>query len=441
MALIKFNFNYKNLSKKISTHHNFLKKICAVIFILLVTIFTTFLIIFYCDIFYEFGNIAKNQIKNNKIFSFIFFPFLLWFSALICKIFAKNASGSNLDHITQAIMILKKSPDNYQKISHLLSFRIAFVAIISSLIATIACGSLGREGVSIFIATSIFVSSAFYLRKFLPKINLESWIYAGYATGFSVAFNAPISGLIYVVEKLIKNKSKSYLSTFVICFVIILLINILISDNKVVYVIEKISFNYSSQEFVSLAILAISCAVIIFIFRKLLIFTFDKINKFKGIKWHFWVWFFSFLIIVIANYVGIYAIGGGIKTVNDAFLHQEVFLKPLDFFARFITTIFTFMIGASGGTVAPSIALGAGFASSVAFLSDINLHSFMLVGMMCFLSPLLANPITSAIVIIEATRQDWYDLMILIPLSLIAFFTYFFLNIITKSWLITKNSS
>jgi CIC family chloride channel protein len=406
----------------------------------LVTIFTTLLIFFYCEIFYEFGNIAKEQIKNNKIFSFIFLPFLLWFSALICRIFAKNASGSNLDHITEAIMILKKSPDNYQKISHLLSFRIMIVAIISSLIATISCGSLGREGVSIYIATSIFVSSAFYLRKILPKINLESWIYAGYATGFAVAFNAPISGLIYVVEKLIKNKSKSYILTFLICFAVTLLVAFLISDNKAVYIIDKINFNYSSKEFISLAILAISCAIVIFIFRKLLIFSFDKINKFKGIKWHFWVWFFSFLIIAIANYAGIYVIGGGIKTVNDAFLQQEIFLQPLDFFSRFITTIFTFMIGASGGTVAPSIALGAGFASSLVFLSDINLHAFMLVGMMCFLSPLLANPITAGIVIVEATNQDWQCLVILIPLSLISFFTYFFINKITKSLLITKTS-
>ena len=428
------------MSKNIFTHNYFLKNICAVIFLLLVTIFTTLLIFFYCEIFYEFGNIAKEQIKNNKIFSFIFLPFLLWFSALICRIFAKNASGSNLDHITEAIMILKKSPDNYQKISHLLSFRIMIVAIISSLIATISCGSLGREGVSIYIATSIFVSSAFYLRKILPKINLESWIYAGYATGFAVAFNAPISGLIYVVEKLIKNKSKSYILTFLICFAVTLLVAFLISDNKAVYIIDKINFNYSSKEFISLAILAIFCAIVIFIFRKLLIFSFDKINKFKGIKWHFWVWFFSFLIIAIANYAGIYVIGGGIKTVNDAFLQQEIFLQPLDFFSRFITTIFTFMIGASGGTVAPSIALGAGFASSLAFLSDINLHAFMLVGMMCFLSPLLANPITAGIVIVEATNQDWQCLVILIPLSLISFFTYFFINKITKSLLITKTS-
>lgn len=428
------------MSENIFTHNGFFKKIFAIFFLLFVTFFTASLIIFYCDIFYEFGNIAKEQIKNNKIFSFIFLPFFLWFSALICRLFAKNASGSNLDHITEAIMVLKKSPNNYQKISHLLSFRIVIVAIISSLIATISCGSLGREGVSIYIATSIFASSAFYLRKFLPKINLESWIYAGYATGFAVAFNAPIAGLIYVVEKLIKNKSNSYILTFIICFVVTILVAFLISDNKAVYIIDKINFNYSSKEFISLAILAISCAVIIFIFRKLLIFTFDKINKFKGIKWHFWVWFFSFLIIAIANYAGIYAIGGGIKAVNEAFLHQEIFLKPLDFIARFITTIFTFMIGASGGTVAPSIALGAGYASSFAFLSDINLHTFMLVGMVCFLSPLLANPITAGFAIVESSNQDWQSLVILIPLSLISFFTFFFINKITKSWLITKNA-
>ena len=144
---------------------------------------------------------------------------------------------------------------------------------------------------------------------------------------------------------------------------------------------------------------------------------------------------------MIAIYVGSHVVGGGIKAVNDAFLSQDTILNPFDFLARFIATIFTFMIGASGGTVAPSIALGVGFSSSLSFLSNINLHAFMLVGMVCFLSPLLANPITAGVVIVEASKQDWQCLIILIPLSLISFFTYYFINKITKSWLIIKNNN
>jgi hypothetical protein len=56
------------------------------------------------------------------------------------------------------------------------------------------------------------------------------------------------------------------------------------------------------------------------------------------------------------------------------------------------------------------------------------------------LSPLLANPVTAGFVIVEASHQDWRSLVILIPLSLISFFTFFFINKITKSWLITKNA-
>ncbi|GDX35769.1 voltage-gated chloride channel protein [Alphaproteobacteria bacterium] len=414
------------------------KIVNTLIFLVSMNFFIGNFIHLFCEIFYELGNMAKILISDYKIFSFLVLPILLWMSTLCCRIFAKNASGSNLDHITQAIYILKKNPENFININQLLGIRIAFVAIISSLIATFAGGSLGREGISIFIAVSFFVNIGYLFRNYLIKIALETWIYLGYAVGFAIAFLSPISAMVYICEKLIKNKSKNYLLTIFICFSSLLMIAIGIKNFPAVYQVHNINSRISFSQFISLVYLVIFCAIAVYLFRLLLNYFFKKINSIVGIKWHLIVLTLALILIIIAEIVGIYVIGGGIKTVNQAFAAENQFIYPQDFIARYVTTIITFVIGCAGGTVAPSIAMGAGLSSSFSGFFSVDLQFLMLIGMIGFLSPLLATPVTTAFVIIESTRQEYSLLIIFLPLSLIAFLSYWFFVFLEKKLLLIR---
>ena len=291
-----------------------------------------------------------------------------------------------------------------------------------------AGGSLGREGISIYIGTTLFVVFANFAQKFLPLIALECWIYLGYALGFSVAFNAPFAGLIYVLEKLIKNRSTNFKIISILTVFVIALLIIPLAKMPVVYQVPKVDFEFSLTAIKAYFLIAILCGLMVYIFRNLLNLGYKKITNLQGFSWHLMVIILAFFIILIADIFGIYVIGGGIKTVNDAFNYQGILLGEDDFFARFITTILTFIIGCSGGTVAPSIALGAGLSSSISQIINLDLLSMMLVGMSCFLSPLLATPITSALVIVESTRQNFYLFFLIMPFSFVAFFVYFYLN-------------
>jgi H+/Cl- antiporter ClcA len=64
----------------------------------------------------------------------------------------------------------------------------------------------------------------------------------------------------------------------------------------------------------------------------------------------------------------------------------------------------------------------------------------MIAGMVGFLSPILASPITAGFVIFEATRQDFSSLLILIPLSVISYLSYQLINKFIKQLLIIKNN-
>jgi len=428
----------KKISLTILKNH---KVFNTIIFLVLMNFAVGNFIHFFCELFFELGNLAKILISDYKIFSFLVLPVLLWISTLCCRIFAKNASGSNLDHITQAIFILKKNPEDFKNINHLLSIRIAIVAIISSLIATFAGGSLGREGISIFIAVSFFVNVGYFFRNYLIKIALETWIYLGYAVGFAIAFLSPISAMVYICEKLFKNKSKNYLSTIIICCSSLLMIAIAVKNFPAVYHVENINSDINFSEYISLIYLVMLCALMVYIFRLSLNFFFKKINNIQGIKWHLIVLTLALTLIIIAEILGIFVIGGGIKTVNQAFANQNQLIYPEDFIGRFITTIITFVIGCAGGTVAPSIAMGAGLGSSLSGFFSSDIHFIMLVAMIGFLSPLLATPVTSAFVIIESTRLDFGLFIIFLPLSLIAFGTYWFLVFFEKKLLLVKKNN
>ena len=100
-----------------------------------------------------------------------------------------------------------------------------------------------------------------------------------------------------------------------------------------------------------------------------------------------------------------------------------------EFFGRYLSTIFTYITASAGGLVAPSIAMGA-VAGSIygSFFENIPPLTFVIVGMVAFLSPILNVPITSAIVIVESTNIEYSNFIILSVISLISFF----LNIILK---------
>jgi len=113
------------------------KNFLQFLFFLIATITVIFIITTYCELFYNFGNYAKNRITQNKELIFIITPFCFWLSAFLCKKYANGASGSNMINIQKTLNQLKDNPDSYnKKIYKYLSFKVAIISIISSLIAT-----------------------------------------------------------------------------------------------------------------------------------------------------------------------------------------------------------------------------------------------------------------------------------------------------------------
>jgi H+/Cl- antiporter ClcA len=412
---------------------NQLKFLLTVAFMFIITFVIAFIVIFYCDIFYKFSDLAKERIKNNPQITFIITPLLFWLSAFLYKKYASNPSGTGLDNATFALKKLEKYPNQYKKISNLIGFKIALIIFSSSLISTYSGGSLGREAPSIMIAVSIIVGASYYLRKFLLKIALEIWIYVGYAIGLFIAFNAPIAGMIYITEKMIKNKSKNYSKILLLSVLAILILIFLPSSQSAIYPvfnIEKIDFKY----FKYFIFLIIICTILSFLLLNICRFYYKKIIIIKSYKWHFIPIILGIIVAIIGIYSGVYAIGGGINSTNQVLSSNQVIFGYKEFFGRYFSTIFTYITASAGGLVAPSIAMGAVLGSIYgSFFENVPLLIFVLVGMVAFLTPVLNVSMAPAMVIVESTKIDYSNFVVLIVVSLMSFFlNVFFQKIYSK---------
>ena len=113
---------------------NYLKLFLTITFLILIIFAIAFIVIFYCDVFYKFSDLAKDRITNNPQSAFIITPLLFWLSAFLCKKYAFNPLGSGLDNITFALKKLEKYPNKYKKIANFIGFKIAVIIFFSSLI-------------------------------------------------------------------------------------------------------------------------------------------------------------------------------------------------------------------------------------------------------------------------------------------------------------------
>jgi len=414
-------FNIFNLRIEALNINLFKRFVGSFLFILMITL-TCFVVIHnYCDLFYKFSDDAKSRIIFHQYQAYYLTPILFWLSTFLHKKYAFNPYGTGLDNITFALKKLQKYPNNYKKVSNLVGAKTALIVIVSSLISTYAGGSLGREAPSILIAVCICFASAYYFRKYILKLPLEIWAYVGYTIGMAIAFNAPVAGLVYLFEKLVKNRCLKYVRALIVALIALVFSCILLSGYKTVYFVKDFA-GFKSQELIHYLLITILSSILAFLMLKICRYYYIKFIAIKSRYWHLIPIVIGFGVALIGINFGIFAIGGGIRSVNEAFLSDTIIHTDKEFIGRYLSTIMTYIAGNFGGLVAPALALGNILGSVYAQLfGHLDAHALMLIGMVAFLAPVLNVPITSAFIVVESTAIGFDNIYILLLSSIISF--------------------
>ena len=353
-------------------------------------------------------------------------------TGVIVHYLASEARGHGVPEVLHAIN-RKKSR---------IKLRVA-IAKIASAICTIGTGgSAGVEGPIVQIGSALGSNAGRYLRA-NPQ-NTATMLGCGAAAGIASVFNAPIAGIFFVLEILLRDFSIRTFTPIVIAAVFSAAITqAVIGDSEVFHLLDDLQADaFYAVEIPNYILMGIVCGVAAILFVKALYFTEDRYNALKihpivkpitgaavlGLLGLSYVWLFKpetgelppfygngypvVESLLSTNYYSSAESTGGLLT---AVLAICVF--------KALATCLTLGSGGSGGVFAPSLMLGAGVGGAFGIVVDTlnwadhaSPAHYALVGMAAVVAATTHAPLTAILIVYEITGN--YE--IILPLMLAA---------------------
>ena len=337
---------------------------------------------------------------------FIITPVCFVLAWWIVAKFSPFARGSGIPQVSAAIEL--SVPKHNAKVNSLLSIRVAFVKIISSLVFVFGGGTIGREGPTIQISSSIFKSINDLLPAWYPKISRRNMIVTGAAAGLAAAFNTPLGGIVFAIEELTKTHFSFFKSA--------LLTGVIIAGLTALYLLGPYLYlgypqldGVPASIFFPIIIVAIITgfggsimgSVILFILKKK---SYLKKNYQKVI----YVAISGLVIALFAILLDSKIFGSGKEIMISTLFTNQKHLEWYVPFLRVGGSIISFSTGAAGGIFAPSLSAGASIGavfSGWLQLSSPETNLMILCGMTGFLTSITRSPFTSSILVLEMTNS------------------------------------
>ncbi len=307
------------------------------------------------------------------------------------------------------------------------------VAVVKSLASSISIGSggsVGREGPIVQIGSAL--GSSLGQKLGLSDDRIRNLVACGAAGGIAATFNAPIAGVVFALEIILGQFSVRYFSSVVVSAVTASIIGRAVFGDVPAFHIP-IEYGIASLwEFAFYPILGVLAALVGVAFVRLLYWTEDLFEKWKGVpEWAQPMAGGILLGVIALVYPGItgitwermpqiYNVGYGViesALTNQLTVKVTLFLLVL----KMIATSLTLGSGGSGGIFAPALFMGAMF--GVAFEISVKTifpgllapaGAYALVGMAALFAATAHAPLTAILILFELTG----DYQIMLPLML-----------------------
>jgi CIC family chloride channel protein len=285
--------------------------------------------------------------------------------------------------------------------------------------------ALGREGPTIQMggATGLMVSEWFRVKP--GEGERKALIAAGAGAGLAAAFNAPLAGVMFVLEELAGNFTPIvFVSAFLASVAADVVGRILTGEMPVLPLHDMAAPNVSALP--ASLLLGVACGLGGVLFNRCLLKSLDLYGR---LRWPSWC--IGALAGAIAGCAGgiMPGVAGGGGLLAERALAGEIALRwlPLLLAARFLLTMTSYGTGAAGGIFAPLLVLGA--LGGLAFGHTLHLvlpawaahpETFAVIGMGGLLTAIVRAPLTGIVLMIELTGK--YDFMLpLLACCLVAY--------------------
>ncbi len=328
--------------------------------------------------------------------------------------FAPEASGSGIPQVKATLANVPMK----------LSWRVAGIKLLSAIIAIGSGMTLGRQGPTVQVGASLAAG----MSRWVPTSpdHRRQMIAAGAGAGLAAAFNAPIAGVLFIVEELLQDLSGLTLGTAIIASFIGGVISRLLGGGSLDLNLQltESSSQFSIPEIPFFVLLGILAGLLGALFNRGLIFSI-KFYKKLHISLPLRVALAGFLSgVVVSMLPASFRDNTGLReSLITGGSHPTV--AAIAFAAQFILTLIAFGSGAPGGLFAPSLILGSclGHIIGVSELYITGTGSpttYALAGMGGFFSAVSKVPITAIVIVFEMTT----DFNLVLPLMIVSVAAY-----------------
>lgn len=322
---------------------------------------------------------------------------LVWYT----RRFAPGATGSGIQQVIRALDDELHPAQRHWLVSLKLSLH--KVGLVSG--GLLAGLSIGREGPAVQICAGVMVHARRWLS---PKsgIDAHDLMVAGAAAGIAAAFNTPLGGIMFAIEKLSRRRGISHSALVISSIVLAGLVSVSVFGNETYFGQLRVQELSRAMLLPGLLVTLIAGLAGGLFSRLLMVST-------KGLPDRFSRWRKSHPlrfagacglgVAVISVATGGATAGAGYATTR-ALLEGQGDLPGVYTLLKFCATWLSAWTGVPAGIFAPSLAIGAGVGRDVALLFDLGKEAaipLIALGMVAFLSATTQGPITAFIIVME----------------------------------------
>lgn len=359
-------------------------------------------------------------------------------SGVLIQLFASEAKGHGVPQVMNALI----------KRGGIIRWPIGVVKVITSVLTVGSGGSAGTEGPVVQIGAT--VGSVVGQRLHMTREHMGTLVGCGAAAGISSIFNAPIAGVFFVLEILLRDFSVKAFAPIVVASVFSqATTQAILGENHAIFATpgDLHGYTFSIFELPGFVLLGAVCGLVAVAFNKLLHKGEDLYEDWKihpvlkpvtgGLALGLLGFGFIYALRAAHPESGVDVpmfYGNGYMTIRElldpnaytsgSIIATSVILLMLLVLLKMVGTVFTLASGGSGGVFAPSLFLGAvaGAALGVA-LERVGLMpaggspaAYALVGMAAVVAGTTHATLTSILILFELTRNVY----VLLPIMLAA---------------------
>lgn len=329
-------------------------------------------------------------------------------SGFLIENLAPEAAGSGIPQVKA----------NLANVPIKLSWRVASVKLVAAIIALGSGLTLGRQGPTVHVGAAIAAG----ISRWFPTSpdHRRQMIAAGAGAGLAAAFNAPITGVLFVVEELLQDLSGLTMGTAIIASFIGAVVSRVLGGHSLQMNLELTAYStsFSVIELPFFLILGVLAGLFGSLFNRGIIASL-KFYRRQHLSLPIRIGLAGFVSgVVMALLPASFRDNTGLREfliTGDA----SWYLAAIAFVAQFVLTLIAFGSGAPGGLFAPSLILG----SALGYLVGVAEHNltgigspttYALTGMGAFFSVVSKVPITAIVIVFEMTT----DFNLVLPLMI-----------------------